>query len=297
MQKLRGTGTAIVTPFTKNGAIDKEALIKLVNYQVANGVDYLVVLGTTAETATLTSEEKALVMSLVVDANQGRLPLVVGVGGNNTAEVIAQINKLDTNCFDAVLSVSPYYNKPSQEGIYQHFNAIASSSSLPIIIYNVPSRTGSNMVPETVQKLSLHNNIVGVKEAKGDMEQALKMIQMVASDFLVISGDDSIALPMTLAGGAGVISVLGQAYPREFSDIIRYGLHHQSKEAFELFYPLLDTVGLIFEEGNPVGIKKLLQILNVIPESTVRLPLVEATSVLTEKLNQSVKEKQLLSLI
>ena len=213
---------------------------------------------------------------------------MLGVGGNNTATVVSDLKTLDLSKFDAVLSVSPYYNKPSQEGIFQHYVAVADASPVPVIIYNVPGRTSSNIEPVTVSRLAEScENIIGVKEAAGDMVQAMKLIQTVPNDFLVISGDDMIALPMTLAGGAGVISVLGQAYPKEFSDMIRLGLEKSSEAAFQIQYQMMDVVDLIFEEGNPVGIKALLSVLEDVDTSMeVRLPLVAATESLQEKLKQ-----------
>lgn len=288
MQAFFGTGTALITPFKEDKSIDFIALEQLVNFQIDNGVEYLVVLGTTGESVTLTTEEKEQVKQKVIAANNGRVPLVLGVGGNNTMQVVSDLKSLDLSDFDAVLSVSPYYNKPSQEGIFQHYLAVAEASPIPVILYNVPGRTSSNIAPETVVRLAkASKNIIGVKEAAGDLVQAMKLIQLVPEDFLVMSGDDMIALPMTLAGGAGVISVLGQAYPREFSDMIRLGLAGETKEAYRIHYQLMDAVDLIFEEGNPVGIKALLTALqDVTTTDTVRLPLVSATQNLTEKLTQ-----------
>ncbi|WP_139959291.1 4-hydroxy-tetrahydrodipicolinate synthase [Flavicella sediminum] len=290
MQAFFGTGTALVTPFNTDNTVDYFALEQLVNFQIDNGVEYIVVLGTTAETATLTAEEVALVKQKVIEVNNGRLPLVLGVGGNNTANIVNQLQTLDLSNFDAILSVSPYYNRPSQEGIFQHFVEVAKASPVPVIIYNVPSRTGANMLPETVVRLAnASKNIIGVKEAAGDMIQAMKIIQSVPKNFLVLSGDDEIALPMVLAGGAGVISVIGQAYPKEFSELIRLGLQGKNKEAFELQYKLLEVIGLIFAEGNPVGIKALLSALEVYKnESNVRLPLVTATQELQNKMKNFI---------
>ncbi|MGB2128323.1 MAG: 4-hydroxy-tetrahydrodipicolinate synthase [Flavicella sp.] len=286
MQKFLGTGTALVTPFKSDKTIDLDALESLVNYQVVNGVEYLVVLGTTAETATLTIEERELVKEKIIAVNAGRLPLVLGVGGNNTSTVVEALKNSDFSAFDAILSVSPYYNKPSQEGIYQHFMAIADASPLPVIIYNVPGRTSSNIEPETVVRLAKsHKNFIGVKEAAGDIVQAMKLLKEVPENFLVMSGDDMIALPMTLAGGAGVISVLGQAYPKEFSNMIRRGLQKKSEEAYQMHYKLMEVIELIFEEGNPVGIKALLSLVNSnLSSENVRLPLVSATKFLEDKL-------------
>ncbi|MFC2109748.1 4-hydroxy-tetrahydrodipicolinate synthase [Bacteroidota bacterium] len=290
MQAFFGTGTALVTPFKTDNSVDYVALEQLVNFQIENGVEYLVVLGTTGETTTLTSEEIELVKKKIIEVNNGRLPLVLGIGGNNTANIVNQLQTTDLSAFQAILSVSPYYNRPSQEGIFQHFLEVAKASPVPVIIYNVPSRTGANMLPETVVRLAnASKNIIGVKEAAGDMIQAMKIIKSVPKDFLVLSGDDEIALPMVLAGGAGVISVIGQAYPKEFSELIRLGLKGKNKEAFELQYKLLEVIGLIFAEGNPVGIKGLLSTLGVYKnESNVRLPLVKATDALQEKMKNFI---------
>ena len=288
MQELIGTGVALVTPFKNDNSIDVEGLIKLVNYQIDNGINYLVVLGTTAEAATLSASEKKLVISTIVEANRGRLPLVLGVGGNNTASVIEEINTTDITNFVAVLSVSPYYNKPSQEGIYQHFKAIAESTLKPIIVYNVPGRTGSNMQPETVIRLANDfENIIAVKEAAGDLVQAMKLIKNKPVDFMVISGDDMIALPMTLAGGSGVISVIGQGLPKQFSELIQLGLKGETKKAFDLQYQLDNSIDLIFEEGNPIGIKAMLKKLAICSER-VRLPLVNVTPQLQQKINSFI---------
>jgi len=291
MQAFSGTGVALVTPFSNDGMVDYASLEKLINFQIDNGVDYLVVLGTTAEPVTLSVEEKELIRQKVVEVNNGRLPLVLGVGGNNTAAVVSDLKTQDLSGFDAVLSVSPYYNKPSQEGIFQHFMAIAEVSPKPLIVYNVPGRTSSNILPETILRLSrASDTIIGVKEAAGDMVQAIKLLQLVSDDFLVISGDDMIALPMTLAGGSGVISVLGQACPKAFSEMIDLGLQGDAKKAYTYYYELLELINLIFEEGNPVGIKVLLAQLGVIGNGgQVRLPLVSASESLKEKINSFTK--------
>jgi 4-hydroxy-tetrahydrodipicolinate synthase len=286
MQELIGTGVALVTPFNAAGAVDVAGLEKLVNFQIENGIDYLVVLGTTGESVTLTKEEKKLVVATVKKANAGRIPLVIGIGGNDTAVIVEEIKSFDYDGFTAILSVSPAYNKPSQEGIYQHFKAIALATSMPVIIYNVPGRTGSNMSVETVVRLSHDfDNIVAIKEAAGDIVQAMKMIQYTPKEFLVISGDDMIALPMTLAGGAGVISVIGLGLPQDFSDMIRYGLNGDVDEAYELHYKVAASIDMIFEQGNPCGIKEMLSILNVC-ENHVRLPLVPVNEDLKSRLNK-----------
>jgi len=284
MENLRGTGVALITPFDDDNQIDFRSLERLVHYQVDNGVDYLVVLGTTGETATLTAQEKAEVRSCVFQANAGRLPVVLGIGGNSTQAVVEEIRRTDLSGFEALLSVSPYYNKPSQEGIYRHFQEVSGASDLPVIIYNVPPRTGSNILPETTLRLAKDfDNIIGIKEASGDFEQALYLLRDKPADFMIISGEDKLALPLVLAGGDGVISVIGQGLPKEFSEMIRLGLDGRSKEAFEIFYKVLDSIDLIFEEGNPSGIKCLLSILGISPER-VRLPLVPASDDLRQKM-------------
>jgi 4-hydroxy-tetrahydrodipicolinate synthase len=290
MQAFLGTGTALVTPFKKDNSIDVAVLEQLVEFQIESGVEYLVVLGTTAETVTLSSDEKELVKQTIVNKNNGRVPLVLGVGGNHTLQVVSELKGLDLAKFDAVLSVSPYYNKPSQEGIYQHYVAVSEASSVPVIIYNVPGRTSSNISPETVLRLAEDcSNIIGVKEAAGDLVQAMKLLQILPKDFLVISGDDMIALPMTLAGGSGVISVLGQAYPKDFSQMIRLGLENSVEASYKLHYKLMNVIDLIFEEGNPVGIKALLEMIEGVEVmSGVRLPLVSATESLQLKLKKFV---------
>jgi len=288
MKQLTGTGVALVTPFKNDKSVDVNALKKLVNYQVENGINYLVVLGTTGEPATLTKTEKELVKQTVIEANNKRLPLVLGLGGNNTQAVIDEIQQTDLSTFTAILSVSPYYNKPTQEGIYQHFKAISNASPLPIIVYNVPGRTGSNITAQTTLRLANScKNIIGIKEAAGDMVQAMRILQQKPKDFMVISGDDMIALPIILAGGCGVISVIGEGIPKEFSKLIQFGLAGKANEAYHLQFKLMSGIDFIFEEGNPAGIKALLKIKGI-TELDVRLPLVEASISLQEKLRQFV---------
>ena len=289
MQSLIGTGVALVTPFKKDFSIDIEALQRIVNFSIDGGVEYLVVMGTTAENATLTQEEKELVINTVIDVNKGRLPLVLGVGGNNTMQIVEELKTRDFSAFEAILSVSPYYNKPTQEGIYQHFKAIAEASPVPVILYNVPGRTASNMLPSTVIRLANDfSNVVAIKEAAGDMAQAMQIIKDAPKDFLVISGDDMIALPIVLAGGAGVISVIGQGFPKEFSEMIRLGLNKKVSEAFKTQYLLSDCIDMIFEQGNPAGIKQIFQALGI-ADNTVRLPLVTVDDSLAQRLNDFVK--------
>jgi 4-hydroxy-tetrahydrodipicolinate synthase len=289
MQALIGTGVALVTPFKSDFSVDVEALRDIVNFSIENGIEYLVVMGTTAENATLSPEEKELVINTVVEVNNGRLPLVLGVGGNNTLQVVNELKTRNFKAFDAILSVSPYYNKPTQEGIYQHFKAIAEASPIPVILYNVPGRTSSNMLPSTVLRLANEfSNIVGIKEAAGDLVQAMKIIQHKPKDFLVISGDDMIALPMVLAGGAGVISVIGQGFPKEFSEMIRLGLNKKVDAAFEIQYKIADSIDMIFEQGNPAGIKEIFKTLKI-SENVVRLPLVPVDEALSERIQHFVK--------
>ncbi len=290
MKSLIGTGVALVTPFNKDFSVDAAALKKIVNYQIDNGISYLVVLGTTAENATLSQEEKELVIQTVIEANNDRLPLVLGLGGNNTFEVVEELKTRDFSKFTAILSVSPYYNKPTQEGIYQHFKAISEASPIPIILYNVPGRTASNMLPATVIRLANDfNNIIAIKEAAGDIVQAMKIIEHKPNDFLVISGDDMIALPMVLAGGSGVISVIGQGFPKEFSNLIQFGLERKVDQAYELQYQLAESIDLIFEQGNPGGIKEVLKSLGL-STNVVRLPLVNVSEDLAKRLDAITKK-------
>jgi len=285
MKELIGTGVALVTPFNEDKSVDFDGLKRLVHYQIDNGIDYLVLLGTTGEPATLTSEEKEEIKATVVSANKGRLPLVLGIGGNNTMAVVDELKTTDLSDYCAVLSVSPYYNKPTQEGIYQHFKAVSEASLKPIILYNVPSRTGVNVNPTTVIRIAEDfKNVVAIKEAAGDIVQVQRLIQNKPADFLVISGDDMIALPMVLAGGAGVISVIGQGLPKDFSEMIQHGLKGNVSKANALHYKVMDSIDYIFEEGNPAGIKALLKTKNIC-SANVRLPLVNASYELQEKID------------
>ncbi|MGQ7944514.1 4-hydroxy-tetrahydrodipicolinate synthase [Flavobacterium sp. WC2509] len=290
MQSLIGTGVALITPFKNDFTIDIEALKRTVNLSIDGGVEYLVVLGTTAENATLSADEQELVVNTIIEANAGRLPLVLGVGGNNTLKIVEELRTRDFSAFEAILSVSPYYNKPTQEGIYQHFKAIAEVSPIPVILYNVPGRTSSNMSPATVIRLANDfDNVVAIKEAAGDLVQAMQLIKDKPKDFLVISGDDMIALPIVLAGGAGVISVIGQGFPKEFSEMIRLGLNRKVDDAFKLQYLLADCIDMIFEQGNPAGIKEVLKILGV-TENVLRLPLVSVDESLSNRMDLFVKK-------
>lgn len=290
MKELIGTGVALVTPFKDDMSVDERALRNIVQYCIEGGIDYLVALGTTGEAVTLSKSEKQFVADTIVTANAGRLPLVLGVGGNNTAAVVEELKTLDLSAFDAVLSVSPYYNRPTQEGIYRHFEALSQASPKPIIVYNVPGRTGSNMLPETTLRLARDfENIVAIKEACGDMAQIKQLIADKPEAFLVLSGDDGTALPTVLEGGSGVISVLGQGLPNEFSTMITLGLQGDKDEALKLHFALQEGMDLIFKEGNPAGIKAIFELLGL-GSAAVRLPLVEATLGLKSSIGAFVKQ-------
>lgn len=294
MKSLQGLGVALITPFCKDGTIDFPSLEKLVNYNIEGGTDYLVILGTTAENATLNSEEKKQVIDCILKSNNKRLPLVLGIGGNNTADIVHQLKTTNLEDFSAILSVSPYYNKPSQEGIYQHYKKIAENSDKPIIIYNVPGRTGSNIEAATTLRLSNDcKNIIGIKEASPNFLQSTNIIKDKPSEFRVISGDDELALPIVLAGGYGVISVLGQALPHEVSQMIKLGLDKKVEEAYTIHYKLKTLFELIFAEGNPSGIKALLSVKGICKPYT-RLPLTPASTNLISKIE---KELETLSIV
>lgn len=284
MQKFIGTGVALITPFKNDLSIDYDALEKLVEYNIANGINYLVINGTTGESATITHEEKQQLVHFISKVNNSRLPLVLGVGGNNTAQVVHELQTSDLSQIDAILSVAPYYNKPTQEGLYQHFKTISEASPKPVIMYNVPGRTSKNMEPRTTLRLA-HNfdNIIAIKEAGNNVQQYLELIKNKPKGFHVISGDDDLALNVVLAGASGVISVIGQGFPKEFSSLINLGLEGKNKEAYELHYRLMDVINLIFSENNPAGIKAVLHALKI-TNNTVRLPLVEASDSLQNKI-------------
>jgi len=288
MQQFIGMGVALVTPFKDDFTVDVDALTKLVNFNIENGTNYLVVNGTTGESATISKEEKELIIDIIVKANNKRLPLVLGVGGNNTLEVVKELKTRDLSQFDGILSVAPYYSKPTQEGFYQHYKAIAEATEKPIILYNVPGRTARNMEPSTTLRLAKDfKNIVAVKEAGNNQQQYYTLLKDKPSDFLIISGDDDLALGVTLAGGSGVISVIGQAFPKEFSNMIQLGLEGKNKEAYKIHYKLMEIINLIFEENNPAGIKEVLSQLNIC-SNTVRLPLVAATENLHQKITNFI---------
>ncbi|OKL39608.1 4-hydroxy-tetrahydrodipicolinate synthase [Pontibacter flavimaris] len=281
--KLRGTGVALVTPFTKEYAVDYDALRKLLDFVLDGGVDYLVINGTTAESATTTAAERAKVLQQVKEHVSGRVPLVYGLGGNNTQELLISIAETNLEGITAILSVSPYYNKPSQQGIYQHFVQVANASPVPVILYNVPGRTGSNMSGETTVKLASHDNIIAIKEASGNLEQCMYIAKHKPEDFMLISGDDLLAVPMTTFGAQGVISVLANAFPGKFSNMVRHALGGNYQEASALLLSFADVNPLMYEESNPVGVKAVLERFGVCT-AQVRLPLVEASPGLKDRL-------------
>jgi 4-hydroxy-tetrahydrodipicolinate synthase len=272
---LKGMGVALITPFKADKSIDFNALARLLEHQIKSGIDFLVVLGTTAETATLTHDEKRQVREFVVQRVAGRVPLVIGIGGNNTLGVIDEIRSTDLSAFSAILSVVPYYNKPSQEGIYQHYAAIAQASPLPIVLYNVPGRTGVNMTAETTLRLvgDFPEKIVAVKEASGNFSQIDDIIKRKPADFAVISGDDGITFPLITLGAVGVISVIGNAFPREFSRMVRLALEGDYANALLIHHKFTELFSLLFVDGNPAGVKCLLHAMGYI-ENELRLPLV-----------------------
>jgi 4-hydroxy-tetrahydrodipicolinate synthase len=284
MNILIGTGVALVTPFKSDLSIDHQALARIVEYNISNGVNYLVISGTTGESVTVTATEKKEITQTVIDANKGRVPLVIGIGGNNTAAVVAELQSTDLSPFAAILSVAPYYSKPTQEGFYQHFKAVAEASSIPVILYNVPGRTAKNVEASTVLRLANDfKSIVAVKEAGNNMEQYLELIKHKPKDFLVISGDDDLVLGVTLAGGSGVISVIGQAFPKEFSQMIQWGLEGNVEDSRRMEARLMPIINMIFEENNPAGIKAVFKHLGYC-EDSVRLPLVPASKELQAKI-------------
>lgn len=287
--KFLGTGVALVTPFKSDLSIDHDALTTIVNFNIDNGTDYLVICGTTGESVTITKQEKQAIIATITKANNGRVPMVLGIGGNNTRAVIEEIKTTDLTHIDAILSVSPYYSKPTQEGIYQHFKAISAASPIAVILYNVPGRTSKNMEVATVLRLANDfDNIIAIKEAGNKVAHYLELIEHKPEGFLIISGDDDLALGIVLAGGSGVISVIGQAFPKSFSTMIRLGLKGDAKAAYKLHFKLIDIIGYIFEENNPAGIKAVFEALNLCQDS-VRLPLVPASKQLKEKIQEFVK--------
>lgn len=292
--KLMGMGVALVTPFKKDGSVDFQALERLVEYQIENGTDYLVILGTTSETPTLTEDEKYEIARVVIAKNNKRLPVVMGIGGNNTRTMIEKIKTTDLSQIDAVLSVVPYYNKPSQEGIYQHYKAIAQATNTPIVLYNVPGRTGVNMKAETVLRLANEfPNVVGVKEASGNFAQIDEIIKNKPNHFMVISGDDGVTFPLITLGAVGVISVIGNAFPREFSRMVRLAMRSDLAGAREIHYRFTELMELLFVDGNPAGVKSMLSMMGFI-ENELRLPLVPTTLKTTERMRQVLDQIRLL---
>lgn len=290
MHKLKGTGIAIVTPFKKDGSIDYNALENLINFWIKGDVEYLVLMGTTGESVTLTADEKKELLSFTAARIHGRVPLVVGIGGNNTAEVAQQLGSYDLSKADAILSVAPYYNKPNQQGYFEHFMAVAEASPKPVILYNVPGRTGSNMTAATTLKLAnAHKNIVAVKEASGNLEQITDIIMNKPAHFHVISGDDALTLPIIASGGYGVISVVANAYPYEFSEMVRFCLADDFEAARELHFKLFDFTRNIFLDGNPGGIKAALYKKGLC-ENVLRAPLAPVNNEVYEKIIRSVEK-------
>lgn len=290
MTNFFGTGVAIITPFNEDLSVDHLALARLVDFNIVNGIDYIVISGTTGESVTINATEKQEIINTIVATNKGRVPLVLGIGGNNTSEVVAEIEATDLSQMDAILSVSPYYSKPQQEGIYQHFKAVSEASPVAIILYNVPGRTSSNMAVSTTLRLARDfENIVAIKEAGNNVHQYLELLRDKPKDFLVISGDDDLALGVVLAGGAGVISVLGQAVTKQFTTMIDLGLQGKAKEAYAIHFKLMRLTSLIFSENNPAGVKATLAILNL-SKAKVRLPLVEASIQLKEDLELALQK-------
>jgi len=293
MKQLQGTGVALATPFDREKNIDYNGLERLISHCIEGGVEYLVVMGTTAENPTLSPEEKKKVLRAAVEAAQNRVPIVYGLGGNNTAALVHQMQEEDLRGVSALLSVSPYYNKPTQEGIFQHFKTLSEAAPLPLILYNVPGRTGSNMSAETTLRLAHgFENIIGIKEASGDMEQVMKIIQDRPDNFLVISGEDNLTLPLLACGGDGVISVSGQAFPAVMSEMVRQGLQNDFEKARKLHYRLYEVTKLLFAEGNPGGVKTALDLMDVCP-AHLRQPLWPMSQPLRQKIQQQIDEHQL----
>ncbi len=286
---FRGLGIALITPFTSEGDVDYKALARLVEYQIQNGADFLCILATTGETPCLTKDEKLSIKDLVVSVNHGRVPILMGCGGNNTRAVIEEIHDTDWNGISGILSVCPYYNKPSQEGLYQHFKAIAESSPLPIVLYNVPGRTGVNLKPETTVRLAIDcENIIAIKEASGSLEQVDEIIKNKPSRFDVISGDDALTFSMVASGAAGVISVIGNALPKEFSRMIRLEFNGEYDAARKIHHRFTELYTLLFVDGNPAGVKALLHEMGFI-ENVLRLPLVPTRITTLQKMSDILK--------
>ena len=289
MEFLKGSGVAMITPFDEEGRVDYHALKRVVDHIISGGIDYIVLMGTTAETATLTSEERAKVVALIVEVVADRVPLVLGIGGNNTQVVVDTIKQTDLTAFKALMSVCPYYTRPSQEGIYQHFKHIATATPIPVILYNVPARTGVSISNETTVRLATDcANIIAIKDATGDLGSVITLLDLVPDGFHVISGDDALALPVVLSGGSGVISVIGGALPNQVSKMIRFALEDRIDEATVYHNQLLEMIDLIFREGNPAGVKNLSKHLGLCT-GNVRLPLVPASEPLSVAISEANK--------
>ena len=295
MNELIGMGVALVTPFNIDGTVDYKSLRGLVEYNIQNGTDYLVISGTTGESVTINKEEKHKIIETVASVNAGRLPLVIGIGGNNTAAVVKEIRETDLSIFTAVLSVAPYYNKPTQEGLYQHFKEVAKACSIPLILYNVPGRTSKNMEPSTTLRLARDfKNIIAVKEAGNDPDQYLELLNNKPKDFLIISGDDDLVLDVVLKGGAGVISVIGQALVKDFSEMIHKGLDGDRIASKNIEKKVMPLIKLIFKENNPAGIKAVLNLMGLCND-VVRLPLVPASNLLRLEIEKNISSFKLLN--
>lgn len=290
---FRGLGIALITPFTQEGNVDYDALHKLVEYQITNGADFLCILATTGETPCLTQEEKLTIKNSIVEQVAGRIPIVMGCGGNNTRAVVEELKNGDFKGIDGILSVCPYYNKPSQDGLYQHFKAIANATKLPVILYNVPGRTGINLKPETTVRLANDcDNIVAIKEASGSIEQVDEIIKHKPADFEVLSGDDALTFPMIACGAKGVISVIGNALPKEFSRMIRLEFRGEFGAAQKIHHKFTELYSLLFVDGNPAGVKALLSEMGMI-ENVLRLPLVPTRVTTMQKISALLKEMKL----
>ncbi len=286
--QLRGTGVAIVTPFQQDYSVDYTALEKVINFVIENGVEYIVTLGTTGETPTLSKEEKKAIAEFTYEKINGRVPVIVGIGGNNTAEIVRELKAFPLKEAVSVLSVSPYYSKPSQEGLYQHYQALADASPKPVLLYNVPGRTGRNLAAATTLRLAEHENIIGIKEASGDMAQAMEILKHRPEEFLVVSGDDLLGLPLIACGGDGVISVIANCMPAQYSGMVRHSLDNRFAEAREINNSLLEVYDMLFVENNPAGVKSFLSNMGLI-QNILRLPVLPVSEALHARTNQFLK--------
>ena len=290
MKKLKGTGVAIVTPFKNDSSIDFAALGRVIDHVITGGISYIVVMGTTGESVTITKDEKQAVFSFVRESVEKRVPIIAGIGGNNTQEVINNIRHTDLTEFEAILSVVPYYNKPNQRGIIQHFKAVATCSPVPVIMYNVPGRTSCNVTAETCLQLAHEcENITGIKEASGDLNQIMKIVKGKPENFSVISGDDMLTIPVISAGGTGVISVLANAFPAQTSELVNNALKNNFKSARDVQFRFLEMIELLFTEGNPSGIKAVLNVMNLC-QNILRLPLVPVTRVTFSRIQKAIED-------